>query len=191
MLREKPSITPMAYYTPAREPPTYSSTSRPTTSSQATTFSRLMGCSISLRTPTSRARLKTTRGIWRNTACDLKFCFMANITLTQFNSSWLGSGTTKLAVRRGISLARFIRPQLTASVINPSCLSHLRTLASSASVLSSVASYAHEPLGYIVSTIGLSHAKQDPCKVRQVTSAYLKKSDERTGSAVRKCRNYL
>ena len=29
--------------------------------------------------PTSRARLKTTSGIWRNTACDLKFCFMANI----------------------------------------------------------------------------------------------------------------
>jgi hypothetical protein len=54
--------------------------------------------------------------------------------------------------------------------------------------LSSIASYVHEPLGYIVSTIGLSHAKQDPCKVRQVTSAYLKKSDERTGSAVRKCK---
>ena len=43
----------------------------PTTSSQATTFSRIMGCSISLRTPTSHARLKTTRSIWRNTACDL------------------------------------------------------------------------------------------------------------------------
>jgi NAD(P)-dependent dehydrogenase (short-subunit alcohol dehydrogenase family) len=40
-------------------------------SPQATTFSRIMGCSISLRTPTSHARLKTTSGIWRSTACDL------------------------------------------------------------------------------------------------------------------------
>jgi modulator of drug activity B len=62
---------PLAYYTPARELPTSFSTSLPTTSSQATTFSRIMGFSISLKTPTSRARLKTTSGIWRNTACDL------------------------------------------------------------------------------------------------------------------------
>jgi putative NADPH-quinone reductase len=68
-VREKPSITPTAYYTPARERLTSSSTSRPTTSSQASTFSRIMGCSISSRTRTSRARLKTTSGIWRNTAC--------------------------------------------------------------------------------------------------------------------------
>jgi NADPH dehydrogenase (quinone) len=42
---------PTAYCTPARERPTSSSTSRPTTSSQASTFSRIMGCSISSRTP--------------------------------------------------------------------------------------------------------------------------------------------
>ena len=47
----------------ARERRTCSSTSRPTTSSWALTFSRIMGCSISSRTPTSRARLKTTSGI--------------------------------------------------------------------------------------------------------------------------------
>ena len=40
---------------------------------------RIMGSSIFSRTPTFRARLKTTSGIWRNTACDLKLCLMANI----------------------------------------------------------------------------------------------------------------
>jgi modulator of drug activity B len=34
-----------------------------------TTFSRILGCSISSRTPTSRSRLKTTSGIWRNIVC--------------------------------------------------------------------------------------------------------------------------
>jgi flavodoxin-like protein len=43
--------------------PISSSTSRPTTSSQATTYSRIMGCSIFSRTPTFGARLKTTSGI--------------------------------------------------------------------------------------------------------------------------------
>jgi putative NADPH-quinone reductase len=35
----------------------------------STTFSRILGCSISSRTPTSRSRLKTTSGIWRNIVC--------------------------------------------------------------------------------------------------------------------------
>jgi multimeric flavodoxin WrbA len=52
---------------------TSSSTSRPTTSSQATTFFRIMESSIFSRTPTFRARLKNTSGIWRNTAYDLSF----------------------------------------------------------------------------------------------------------------------
>jgi Flavodoxin-like fold len=51
MLREETSITPTAHYTPARERSTSPSTSCPTASSQASTFSRIMGCAISSRTP--------------------------------------------------------------------------------------------------------------------------------------------
>src|SRR5208283_122170 len=71
MLREKPSITPPANYMVARERPTCSSTSLPTTNSAATMFFRLLGFSISSRTPTSPAHWKTTSGIWRNTVCEL------------------------------------------------------------------------------------------------------------------------
>jgi hypothetical protein len=71
--------------------------------------------------------------------------------------------------------------------INPSAFSHLQMLASSPSVLSPIASYLHEPFGYCQHD-WLVQRKTDPCKVRQVTSAFLKKSDERTGSAVRKCK---
>ena len=43
------------------------------------------------KSPDIPRALETTSGIWRNTACDLKFCFMANHSLTQSNSSWVGS----------------------------------------------------------------------------------------------------
>jgi len=61
----------------------------------------------------------TTSGIWRNTTCALKILFHGEHSLTQSNSSWVGSSTTTFGGRRGISLARFLRHQLTASVINP------------------------------------------------------------------------
>src|SRR5271165_3498834 len=50
-----------------------SSTSRPTISSRATTFSRIMGSSIFSRTPTSRARLKTTSGFGETLPVILNF----------------------------------------------------------------------------------------------------------------------